>query len=218
MQVLVPGHGREVDQLLRATYDNGLPTYLRTSVATNDEPHDVADRDVERGLVPRHQDAVRLRGIERDASDLVRCIRLRVQAVDRVMVQHLVGAVLAPPTGCALVVWIGKPDAACRIHDQIIGNIEPLAVQGIRQHSHAAVRLIADHAPRINGGAALAGAQPALPIEGQAVGAVGVFPINRAGSRAGVVAHDPALLNVREQQAGPVPYRSFAHAAIWRVE
>lgn len=42
MQVLVPGHGREVDQLLRATYDNGLPTYLRTSLAANDEPHDVA--------------------------------------------------------------------------------------------------------------------------------------------------------------------------------
>jgi transketolase len=42
MQVLVPGHGREVDRLLRATYDNGLPTYIRTSLATNDEPHDVA--------------------------------------------------------------------------------------------------------------------------------------------------------------------------------
>jgi transketolase len=37
MQVLVPGHGQEVDRLLRATYANGAPTYVRTSLATNDE-------------------------------------------------------------------------------------------------------------------------------------------------------------------------------------
>src|SRR5215210_7883959 len=33
MQVLVPGHGEEVASLLRATYANGLPTYLRVSSA-----------------------------------------------------------------------------------------------------------------------------------------------------------------------------------------
>jgi transketolase len=42
MQVLVPGHGREVDQLLRSVVTNGEPSYMRTSLATNDEPHDVA--------------------------------------------------------------------------------------------------------------------------------------------------------------------------------
>jgi transketolase len=42
MQVLVPGHASEVDQLLRAVYANGLPTYLRTSLAANDEAHDVS--------------------------------------------------------------------------------------------------------------------------------------------------------------------------------
>jgi transketolase len=41
MQVLVPGHGREVDRLLRATYANGSPTYVRTSLAANDEAHPV---------------------------------------------------------------------------------------------------------------------------------------------------------------------------------
>jgi transketolase len=35
MQMLVPGHGREVDQLLRAVVANGEPTYVRTSLATN---------------------------------------------------------------------------------------------------------------------------------------------------------------------------------------
>jgi transketolase len=39
--VLAPGHPAEVDRLLRQTYDNGLPTYLRTTFAENREAHDV---------------------------------------------------------------------------------------------------------------------------------------------------------------------------------
>jgi len=42
MQVLVPGHGAEVASLMRATYANGAPTYIRTSLATNDERHVVS--------------------------------------------------------------------------------------------------------------------------------------------------------------------------------
>jgi transketolase len=38
MQVLVPGSAAETDALVRATYANGLPTYLRTSAVENDEP------------------------------------------------------------------------------------------------------------------------------------------------------------------------------------
>lgn len=34
-ELLVPGHPAEVDRLLRATYANGSPTYLRTSVSQN---------------------------------------------------------------------------------------------------------------------------------------------------------------------------------------
>jgi transketolase len=41
MQVLAPGHGDEVERLLRTTYANGSPTYIRTSLATNDEPYEV---------------------------------------------------------------------------------------------------------------------------------------------------------------------------------
>ncbi|HLB39920.1 MAG TPA: transketolase [Actinomycetota bacterium] len=47
MQVLIPGHAGEVEQLLRATYDNGRPTYLRTSVASNDEALDVEPGRIE---------------------------------------------------------------------------------------------------------------------------------------------------------------------------
>ena len=42
MQVLTPGRGEEAAALLRATYANGAPTYMRTSLAINDRPEDVA--------------------------------------------------------------------------------------------------------------------------------------------------------------------------------
>jgi transketolase len=41
MQVLAPGNGHEVARLLRATYANGAPTYLRTSLATNEAEFEV---------------------------------------------------------------------------------------------------------------------------------------------------------------------------------
>jgi transketolase len=53
MQVLVPGHGAEVAQLLRVTYANELPTYLRTSLAENDQTFDVRPGRLE---VLRHGD------------------------------------------------------------------------------------------------------------------------------------------------------------------
>jgi len=47
MEVLVPGHGEEVAALLRATYPNDRPTYLRASKATNPESFDVAPGRIE---------------------------------------------------------------------------------------------------------------------------------------------------------------------------
>jgi transketolase len=41
-QILAPGHPAEVAALLRQTYDNGLPTYLRTTIAENTGPKDVS--------------------------------------------------------------------------------------------------------------------------------------------------------------------------------
>ncbi len=40
-QVLVPGHPREVDSLVRATYANGAPTYIRLSAQHNADAHPV---------------------------------------------------------------------------------------------------------------------------------------------------------------------------------
>ena len=42
LEVLVPGSAAETDVLLRSSYANGRPTYLRTSVVENREPIDLA--------------------------------------------------------------------------------------------------------------------------------------------------------------------------------
>ena len=55
MEVLVPGHGREVEALLRASYADGRPTYVRTSTATNPDAFDVAPGRLE--VVARGHDA-----------------------------------------------------------------------------------------------------------------------------------------------------------------
>ena len=39
MEVLIPGHGDEMDAMLRSTYADGSPTYIRGSVATNASAH-----------------------------------------------------------------------------------------------------------------------------------------------------------------------------------
>ncbi len=47
MEVLIPGHGDEVERLLRATYANDQPTYLRASVTSNAEGHEVSPGRIE---------------------------------------------------------------------------------------------------------------------------------------------------------------------------
>ncbi len=41
MEVFIPGHGDEMDAVLRSTYANGRPTYIRGSLTTNTDAHDV---------------------------------------------------------------------------------------------------------------------------------------------------------------------------------
>jgi transketolase len=47
MEVLVPGHGEEMDRLLRATYANDRPTYVRASVTANAERREVRPGRIE---------------------------------------------------------------------------------------------------------------------------------------------------------------------------
>jgi transketolase len=47
MEVMVPGHGRELRALMKSTYDDGHPTYIRASLATNAEAYGVAPGRIE---------------------------------------------------------------------------------------------------------------------------------------------------------------------------
>jgi len=47
MEVLVPGHPDEVEPLMRATYADGAPTYLRIGAAANATAHEVAPGGLE---------------------------------------------------------------------------------------------------------------------------------------------------------------------------
>ena len=55
MEVLIPGHGEEMTALLRSTYANGRPTYVRGSVATNAEAHQTEPGRIE--VIRRGADA-----------------------------------------------------------------------------------------------------------------------------------------------------------------
>jgi transketolase len=47
MEVFVPGHADELTRLMRATYADGRPTYVRASMSTNPDPLDVAPGRIE---------------------------------------------------------------------------------------------------------------------------------------------------------------------------
>ena len=64
MEVLIPGHGDEVDQLLRSSYANGRPTYVRASMTTNAEAHEAGPGRIE--VLRRGADAT-VRRVRTDA-------------------------------------------------------------------------------------------------------------------------------------------------------
>ena len=55
MEVLIPGHGEEMSALLRSTYANGRPTFVRGSVASNAEAHQTEPGRIE--VIRRGADA-----------------------------------------------------------------------------------------------------------------------------------------------------------------
>src|SRR5207249_4797282 len=64
---------------------------------------------------------------------------------------------------------VGEPDAAVGMRDGVVWRVETLAVEGVGDHRHRAVVLVADDAPS----QMLARDLPALEIEGIAVAVVG---------------------------------------------
>lgn len=67
------------------------------------------------------------------------------------------------------VCWVGEPDCAIGLHDDIIRGVQPLALITVGQHRAAAVEFGAGYRTA----AMLAGHKPALPVARIAVGIVG---------------------------------------------
>src|SRR5690606_32400177 len=72
--------------------------------------------DIERALILRYQDAVGPGGVEDDPGDRVGTILLRIQAVDRTVVELL----LLRLVDVAVVPGIGEPDASLAIDREVV--------------------------------------------------------------------------------------------------
>ena len=120
------------------------------------------------------------------------------------------GSVVAPGAPCALVIRVGKPDPSQQVDRQVVGDVEPLALESVGQHGGATVLLV----PHYTACAALARVQPALGVEHQAIGVVGTGLELGGRPTSGVVPQDPAGRDVGEQQAAAVPGRPLGGAAV----
>src|SRR5712691_333147 len=102
---------------------------------------------------------------------------------------------------------VGEPDAAVGMHHDIVGRVEPLALELVRNHRDRAVVFVANHAPA----PVLAGKLAALVVESVSVAVAGGI----AEHGHAVVVFDPAHLyvvgNVAPHQIAPhaVPGRAF---------
>ncbi len=97
------------------------------------------------------------------------------------------------------VTRVGEPQRAVRALDDVVGTVQPLAVPVVGEHGDGAVMLGPGHPAR----ALLAADQPALPVDGVAVGVAGRLAehAHRAGGL--VPAQDPVVRDVAEHQVAP---------------
>ena len=91
---------------------------------------------------------------------------------------------------------------------EVVGAVQPPPLEPFRQHRDAAIRLVArDPAP-----AALARVEAPVRVEHQAVRLVRALAEHGGRTAAGIIAHRAAVLNIREQQPGPIPRRPLREA------
>ena len=181
-----------------------LPLLVRVAVAL---------RDVQHAVVEREQQTVGPGRVEGHAGRRPATVGLRVEAVDRVVVEVPVCAVLAPGPSRALVERVREPDPALRVDRQVVGDVQALAFESVRERRRRAVRLVADDPPR----AALAGEQRSVGIEHEAVGAVGAVTVQGRRPGLGIVPPDAVAADVGEQQPAAVPRRTLRRAAVRAV-
>ncbi|BBP64434.1 hypothetical protein PHLH5_19750 [Pseudomonas sp. Cab53] len=110
---------------------------------------------------------------------------------------------------------VGEPDRTVLLADDVVGRVERLALETVRQHGDRAVVLGAGHAPAFAGrGGTFAHQQSSLAIPAHAVGEVGVFAVHREIAGDFIPAHDAVVGNVTDQQVTTVadPHRPFRPA------
>ena len=91
---------------------------------------------------------------------------------------------------------IGEPDRAVRLHDHVVGRVEPLAVELVDQRRDRAVVLGARDAPP----AVLAGDEPALAVARVAVGEVRGLAVDADRARLLLPLQDAVVGDVAPQQ------------------
>ena len=161
--------------------------------------------DVEGLVVRGNQQAVGAGGVEGHLLAGVGTIRLRVGAED-VAAVHLR---LLAGVDVAGVPRVAEPDATLPVDGQVVGRVQPLVTQAVDDGGCGAIFVESDYGSP----AGAAPVQPALGVESQPVGVVGVLPVDGALARVGMVGHDSALGDVSEQQASAVPGGAFGQAA-----
>ena len=151
--------------------------------------------DVEDLVVGREREAI---GLDQGVVDDGGFERIRVDA-ERVL-GDLQRRLVALVVDEAAVAGVGEPDAAVRVHNDVVGRVEALALETVHEHGDRAVVLGSCHAPR----AMLAGDEAALPVARIAVGVVGGVAVLGDLARDLVPAQDAVVGDVAPQQLAGV--------------
>jgi transketolase len=135
MEVLIPGHGDEVDALLRATYANDAPTYLRASVTTNAEGRDVA---------PGRIDVVR-RGERATILAFGPMLDRTIEAAEGLDVTILYATSLRPFDADGLAAIVGDRPLVVSVEPFYEGSAAPILTEALR---HVPTRFVSVGVPR----------------------------------------------------------------------
>jgi transketolase len=122
-EVLVPGCAAELDSLLRATYANGRLTYLRASIAQNDEAFDVA---------PGRAQVIR-RGSRATVVAVGPMLTRTLAATEGLDVTLLHTASVAPFDAAALAGAAGEDPLVIAVEPFYEGTMVPSLTEALRQ-------------------------------------------------------------------------------------
>ncbi len=151
--------------------------------------------DIEQALVEAESEAVGAHHVGDHGADGAAAA---VDAID-IAGADLAGRLVALIVGIDAVARIGEPDRAVGFDHRVIGRIEPLALKTVGQRDDCAVMFgAADPAVAV-----LAGDEPALPVDGVAVGIAGGIAEHRDRAVGLVVAHHAVVWDVGPDEIAP---------------